>query len=335
MKDHVPAYLQHQYSLHPRGKAKNLTNSCNFAEKVVSIDASGNCFLCRCEAWLPISVGNINQFQRLDDIWQSPVAKTLAEDLQEKKYSYCSVDICGIKQQNQYQEDFYLNVSIDESCNLRCPSCRKGLINITSGPRFDEKLTTSKNLSRLISNFDRQTFITMSGNGDPFASLIYRPILLNTIPNPKHKYRILTNGLLLKKILPKTSIQESIVEYNISIDAGDKDTYEKVRLGGRWEHLLENLYWLKQNTKASISLNFVLQNKNFQSIPHFERLIDHLEVAGHVTKLEDWSTFANFKEENVLQKSHKNFEECIEICRKITSPNLKWQPELSQMIKSS
>ena len=175
----------------------------------------------------------------------------------------------------------------------------------------------------------------MSGNGDPFASLIYRPILLNTIPNPKHKYRILTNGLLLKKILPKTSIQSSIVEYNISIDAGDKDTYEKVRLGGLWEHLLENLYWLKQNTKASISLNFVLQNKNFQSIPHFERLIDHLEVAGHVTKLEDWSTFANFKEENVLQKSHKNFEECIEICRKITSPNLKWQPELLQMIKSS
>lgn len=333
MRQHVPPYLQHQYSLHDRGTAKNLTNSCNYSEKVLSIDHSGNCFLCTCEAWLPISVGNILDFEKLDDVWQNPIAIELNNDLKNKKFSYCSSDICGIKQHDQIQQNYYISVNIDESCNLRCPSCRSELININQGTKFDEKIKISKHITKLLSNFHHPATINMSGNGDTFSSMVYRPIILNTVPNILHQYRIMTNGLLLKKILPKTSIFGRICEFNISVDAGEKETYEKVRLGGKWEILIDNLKWLKQNTSVKISLNYVLQNKNFQSLLAFEKLLERLDVYGFVSKIEDWGTFSNFDQQNVLNKTHQNFKNCMDICKKISFAKLIFQPELKDLIK--
>lgn len=333
MRQHVPPYLQHQYSLHDRGTAKDLTNSCNFSEKVLSIDHSGNCFLCTCEAWLPISVGHILDFEKLDDVWQNPIAIELNNDLKNKKFSYCSSDICGIRQHDQIQQNYYISVNIDESCNLRCPSCRSEFININQGTKFDEKIKISKHITKLISNFNHPATINMSGNGDPFSSMVYRPIILNTVPNTLHQYRIMTNGLLLKKMLPKTSIFERICEFNISVDAGDKDTYEKVRLGGKWEILIDNLKWLKQNTSVKISLNYVLQDGNFQSLLAFEKLLEELDVYGFVSKIEDWGTFSDFDQQNVLNKTHQNFKNCMDICKKISFAKLIFQPELKDFIK--
>lgn len=334
MKQHVPHYLQHQYNLHDRGIAKNLTNSCNFSEKVLSIDHSGNCFLCTCEAWLPISVGNILDFDKLEDVWQNTTAIELNEDLKNKKFSYCATNICGIKQHNQIQQNYYISINIDESCNLRCPSCRSTLININLGTKFDNKIKISKHITKLISNFNHPATINMSGNGDPFSSMVYRPIILHTVPNILHQYRIMTNGLLLKKILPKTSIFERICEFNISVDAGDKETYEKVRLGGNWEILIDNLKWLKQNTNVRISLNYVLQNENFQSLLAFENLLKELDIYGFVTKIEDWGTFSNFNQQNILDKTHPNFKKCMDICKQVSFDKLIFQPELKNFIKN-
>ena len=307
MKEFVPSYLKPTWKLYDRTEKQGITNNCNLPFKVVSIDHDGNCMLCTCDGWLPISVCNIMDIDSFDKIWQTPRAIALQQDVSSKKFTYCSVDSCNIKNQDVLFENYYINLNYDESCNLACPTCRPQAINITSGTKYEHKLKMSKHISKLISKFDHACTINMSGNGDPFASLIYRKFLMTVEPNPKHKYRLLTNGLLLKKLLAKTKIYNNIDVIDISIDAGDQQTYERVRKGGSWPILIENLDYLKSlDLDALIRLNMVVQVENFHSIKHFDKLLQKYNWNGRISRLEDWSTFnkKQWQWRNISDKSH-------------------------------
>lgn len=331
MENFVPDYLQHQFNLYDRSPKTNIVHSCNYAEKVLSIDNQANCFLCTCDAWLPVSVGNIMDFDTLQSVWQSERANSLKEDLDNKKFTYCSVDYCGIRDNNMHMPKSWIGINIDESCNLRCPSCRSSPINFTSGDIYENKLRWSNHISRLLSEYEEPCTINMSGNGDPFASMIYRPLILKTKPLPNHEYRFMTNGLLLKKLLPKTSIFPVIHEYNISVDAGNKQTYEKVRLGGKWEILTDNIKWLTENVDQRIYINFVVQKDNWQSLLDFEQWISGLGINGRLTRLEDWATF-DFTKNNVLDEKHPEYHDCMNTLKKLSYNKLIFQNSLDKML---
>ena len=177
----------------------------------------------------------------------------------------------------------------------------------------------------LLKTFNNDCTITMSGNGDPFASLIYRPMLMNTVVNVKHQYRIMTNGLLLKKLLKKSSIYKNIKEYSISIDAGDAETYERVRLKGKWNVLIENLDFLKQELidqkDTSVLLNFCLHKENLSSLINFVELLEKYQWQGNVQALEHWGAYdqLKFNEQNLMDKNHKDYETAIELLKSIST----------------
>ena len=86
---------------YPRGhKGDSIDYVCERPFRSVSISADGSCYICICEAWLPVSVGNIDSFQRLEDIWLNPVACELQKNIQDKKFTHCAVEHCGIKYHN-------------------------------------------------------------------------------------------------------------------------------------------------------------------------------------------------------------------------------------------
>ena len=305
MLEHVPSHLLHQYNLYDRkGKLGVTTNKCNFPHKAVAIDVSGNCMVCECDGWLPISVCNIMEVDKLDQIWQSPRAKTIQGTVDQGKFTWCSVNRCGILKGNKIRETHYVSINIDESCNLACPSCRKSKIYRTNGDDFDSRYKLVVRLLDLINKFDLPIEIMMSGNGDPFASLIYRPLLLGMEPKENVNIRFLTNGLLLKKLMPKMKVKESIRHLDISIDAGDRETYEKVRLGGKWETLIENLDYVKHNMDCEVTLKFVLQKDNLDSLENFVSLVERYQFRGNIIPLEDWSAMKNFSEHNVMDSAH-------------------------------
>ena len=76
MKLVIPIDNQHSYRSIPRNQDLKLkiTNRCNWPSRTLVIDHAGNCFVCQCEAWLPVSVGNITDFDTLEAVWQSPTA---------------------------------------------------------------------------------------------------------------------------------------------------------------------------------------------------------------------------------------------------------------------
>ena len=310
----IPIDNQLSYrSIRRNGELKlDIKNHCDFPSRSLVVDWRGNCFVCACEAWLPITVGNILDFTRLSDIWATPTALALQQDIDSKKFTHCAVDRCGILHHDQRSGDYsgslgldsyYISINIDESCNLRCPSCRRGNIMHTAGADYEAKLQQVRHLVTLLEGFDRPCHIIMSGNGDPLASTIMRPLLHNFKPRAEQTIRLFTNGLLLEKQLTDNSIVNNITQYFISIDAGTAEVYERVRLGGRWDTLLKNFDFLRTvvaRTGAEVLLKFVLQQDNYQDMQNFINIGREYGFRTVINRLEDWGTWPDFALHDVI-----------------------------------
>jgi len=295
-----------KFNSYTRGKDKSkIEYSCNRPYTTVTVSNDGECYLCICDAWLPTSVGNIESFDQLDDIWNNPVAFELQQDVTEKKFTNCAVEHCGILYQDIHQPHYRINVALDNSCNLACPSCRREMINFTEGPVFDERANRVNHFLKLLQNFNKPMTIILIGNGDPLASTIMRPLVLNWRPATNQKIILFTNGLLMKKLLPDSTILPSIWEFHISVDAGSKEVYEKVRRPGKYEILRENLDWLSQNKPdtALVTLKFTVSAENASDIENFTALCEHYGFQGEITKLDDWGTFDNFTSQEVIDNT--------------------------------
>ena len=315
----IPILNQLSYRSIPRNKDLKLTitNSCDFASRVLVVDTNGECFICACEAWLPISVGNILDFALLKDIWSTPAAVALQQDIAQKKFTHCAVDRCGILHNDQraieytgrkdVDDCYYISINIDDSCNLQCPSCRPDLKMETSGEGFDRKSKMVNHLVQLLEKFDQPAHVIMTGNGDPLASSIMRPLLHNYSPPKNQTIRLFTNGLLLEKQLADNPIVNNISQYFISIDAGSEEVYERVRLGGKHKQLLKNFDFLCElirSTGASVLLKFVLQRDNWADMEPFVLLCKRYQFEGVINRLEDWGTWPNFSEHDVIGNIH-------------------------------
>lgn len=321
----IPNYVESLYTSIPRNKdlGYTISNSCNVTSRTLVIDWQGNCFVCPCEAWLPVCVGNIIDFETLDAVWESKSARLLQKDINDKKFSHCAVDRCGVLHSDVYFEEYYVSINIDESCNLKCPSCRTDLKMLKSGPNFEDKLSKVKHIIHLLENFDKPIQIVMTGNGDPLASNIMRPLIHNYQPAKNQRIRLFTNGLLLNKHMPKSSISDHVDQYFISIDAGSKEVYEKVRLGGKFNNLIENfdfLYEFVQDRPAEVLLKFVLQKDNYLDMQNFINLADRYEFNCVINRLEDWGTWANFGEHDVIgNRLHPEHDAAIAELQRIYS----------------
>ena len=351
MKFVIPIANQLSYNSMPRNKELGLTitNSCNLVHRVLVVDREGECFICACESWLPISVGNITKFDRLEDVWTSPAAIALQTDVDSKKFTHCAVDRCGITnrdiqvieftgRQDSNKDCYYVSINIDDSCNLRCPSCRPNAIMNTEGQDYDRRLNMVTHLIKLLENFNQPTHIVMSGNGDPLASAIMRPLLHNYKPKDNHTIRLFTNGLLLAKQLTDNSIVNNITQYFISTDAGSKDVYENVRLGGSHNVLLKNFDFLRdlvKKTKAHVLLKFVLQKDNYLDQEQFIKLAQDYDFKAVINRLEDWGTWQTFSEHDVIGNvDHPEHHDAVAELRRVYglySDSVQFNPSLASL----
>lgn len=356
MKLTIPIENELSYRSIPRNKDLKLDihNTCDFPSRVLVVDRRGHCFVCSCEAWLPISVGQIQDFDRLEQVWSNPVAQSLQQDIAEKKFTHCAVDRCGILFKNQriveygdpshqkHPNDFYyISINIDDSCNLSCPSCRKDLVMITQGPEYEQRLQQVNHIMKLLENFDHPCHITMTGNGDPLASAIMRPLIHQYRPRHNHTIRLFTNGLLLEKQLRESTIVDNITQYFISIDAGSADVYHLVRRPGRFDVLINNLNFLSElvkRTKATVLLKFVLQQDNYMDMKNFVDLCARYQFNGVINRLEDWGTWEKFSDQDVIGNiDHPNHAEAIQNLKEIywaRYPGISFNPSLVKICQS-
>lgn len=315
----------------PRGKKypQPIANTCDLPFTHVSIDQNSDCFLCKCEGWLPIPVGKVSDFRTLDELWNSPIALTLQKDIKDKKFSWCAVSHCGVVDKSIANNKYSMSINIDDSCNLACPSCRRELYMLQAGPEFEKKTNDINHILEWLDKFNQPIGISLGGTGDALASQLIRNLIKNYRYKNGQTFIISTNGLLLKKIIPNSSIEPAISHFNISIDAGSQEVYEKVRRPGKWSVLMENLEWLFENKKQSnVDLNFVLQKENFRDIPAFLELCKKFNFDGNIMPLNDWGTWnskpvptpdaytilnGTYIDHDVANPSHPEYAECMKM----------------------
>jgi hypothetical protein len=211
-----PQYIYKLLSI-PRGSTTLIPvgNKCNVPFYTIVIDYLGNCMLCDCDGWLPLPVGQVQDFASIDEVLSCDAAKMLQDDVGNGNFSWCAVDHCGIRDHDCIRTQVSLSINIDESCNLRCPSCRRESIMITSGPEYDKKLKDVTTILNWLEKYDQPIHITMSGNGHPLASLVIRPIVQNFQPKANQTFTLFTNGLLTSgKFLQVNGFKAIIISSN-------------------------------------------------------------------------------------------------------------------------
>jgi hypothetical protein len=284
------------YTLRSMSRGKNyhqqIANTCNLPFTHVSVDQNSDCFLCVCEGWLPIPVGKVSDFESLEEVWNSPTAQILQSDIEQRKFSWCAVTRCGIIDKSISNNNYTLAINIDDSCNLACPSCRRELRMLENGTEFDNKQQDLAHIIRWLEQFQHPINISLGGTGDALASQLVRNFIKNYRYKSGQTFTITTNGLLLKKVIEKSSIYPAISAISISVDAGSLEVYEQVRRPGKWAVLIENLQWLSDNQKQiKVNLNFVLQKTNFRDLSAFVSLCKTFNFTGCVQPLNDWGTW--------------------------------------------
>lgn len=327
---------------------KNLRNkSCLEPFGSVSIDPNGDIRMCGCSAWMPTVVGNIFK-SSLDHILDSPLAIDIRNSIRDGSYKYCNEKTCGmivndlLPTVDQFllgpaeSRSAQLKLFFDESspkisntffiagdltCNLSCPSCRTTVIN--NSDHTDEQ---NKNLINIFTknleskNLEDGVDIRLSTSGEVLAS----PLLLGFLESfdikkyPKTRFHLQSNGLLFKTRWHRIEhLKNNISSITITADSNTKSVYEKLRRGGKFEQLVDNLAFI-QKLKTEIDFDFsirsVLQVNNIEQVESFYQwsknfganFVEYVRIA-------NWGTYSpeEFDLIDVLNYNHTLYSKSI------------------------
>ena len=284
-------------------KNLQIKNICPRPYDTILIDKNGSCYACECTAWLPQSVGNL-QVKSLDEIINSKMQQHLQSSVADGTYRYCNEHQCSYIKSNavlhgQPDRIQHLRLGIDESCNLRCPSCRTDLIFHKDGSAFNLGIKLADKINDWLHTYNNPIQVHIGSDGDPFASHVYRHFMEQTPVRDNIKYSMLTNALMLKEFYTRIPhIINNLQKLGVSIDGASKETYEQLRLGGKWEKIIEGLECiaeLKKKHNFQFGLHMVVQQDNWHELEDMLELgrkygVDRV----YFNKIEDWNTNIDF-----------------------------------------
>jgi len=337
-------------------KQYDLDDTCNFDKDTficsmpfnnAEIKDNGDVYVC-CPEWNPMVIGNLLE-DDLRTIWNSKKANAIRQSMHDKSFKYCNHKTCPamlaghapyIVDRSKFKDPKLnypnrMSFSIDDTCNLECPSCRRMKILTSSPAKRESALKVMRNVFSTIfeTPHDNYVYLTLDGSGEIFHSAVYREIFENT-PElkdfnnwPNIKFVLCTNGTMLTpKIQSKYDyILDRAEAYRFSIDAGNKKSYDIVRKGGDWDMLWKNIDLLYEERivnmgKGSWSFNLILQKDNYESLPELVAKANTYyenppEI--YITNILHWSnrimSAEEFFEKAVWQKNHPEHEKMKEI----------------------
>lgn len=294
-------------------------------------------------------IGNIYQ-QDFEEIWNSERAKRLRYSVTKGDFEYCHEYCLYLAQRDQavhgeihpvrkkdgktFQYSCYqdctvneypkvIALSCDETCNLQCPSCRnarKALSKEKSSQLLEMLMAKVRPL------MPSCRMLKVLGSGEVFASAACSAFLktLTVEECPNLAIYLITNAQLFTKERwgEFKNLDRFPLLINISIDAAQKQTYEKLRLGGKWETLLNNLDFIAQLRKAGnareLIFNFVVQLENYRQIPEFVELGKRYAAdAVYFQFMTNWGTTSqeDYQRNNVFYHDNPHRQEAEQLLK--------------------
>ena len=327
-------------------KNLGLSSFCPRPFDTVLIDKQGSCYLCECTSWLPQSVGNLH-IQTLEHIIKSPMAEKLQNSIKDGSYRYCNNKQCSYLLDTREETKSWPNslpdnkiknirLAIDDSCNLSCPSCRTHRIFEKDKFQLRKRYQLADRIIEYVRSQDHNINIHVGSDGDPFASLVYRYFVKKIKDLANVRFSIQTNGLLVKKMCGRhTELFEKLNVLNVSIDGATKETYEKLRRGGSYEKIIENLESvreLKTRYNFQFILHFVVQLENYHEMPAIVELAEKYGADRiWLNKITNWNTFDNFDSKNVDDPTHPENRSYLEIARRLKEKSKTYSTRFIEM----
>lgn len=299
-----------------------------------------------CFYWMPTVIGNITK-KSLKEIIADERSMAAKKSVTDGTYSFCNGEICpsmvdyfaNNKVENPLmpieklseinQKSIILFLDYDLSCNLYCGSCRNERIlhSVETAPAH-LKLVHERLMSQVTELLDDgyEIILQVTSAGDPFASPFYWQFLQSIKGTEKYRVRLTTNGTLMTKQRLTHPYAQKIDHIEISVDAFTEETYNKVRRGGNFTALKQNLHNLDQmvDSKELSSLkywkvNFVVQADNFHEMADFARWalqFKHLNKVWYLL-IYDWGHLKKdeFEAKAIWHKTHPKYEEFLKVLR--------------------
>jgi len=123
--------------------------------------------------------------------------------------------------------------------------------------------------------------------------------MTNTPRKDNIDYSILTNGLMFREF--HTSIPHVISNLKtlgVSIDGTCKETYEKLRMGGKWDKILEGLECIsdvKNKYRFTFDIHMVVQQDNHNEIEQMAGLCRRYGADRlYLNRIQNWQTGIDF-----------------------------------------
>ena len=184
-----------------------------------------------------------------------------------------------------------LHIETSFACNLSCIMCPM------SAQIKGQGLMNYETFSKILPNISLFKRVALSGFGEP---LIHKEIVKMVYETKKHSVftNMSTNGLLLSSNLAKELIDANLDLITFSIDAAKKETYEKIRIGSRFEQVLENIenftnLCLQKGCNTYTQWIYVLMENNLDEVVDALRLSKELGVIRFVVKHMETATDTN------------------------------------------
>ena len=116
----------------------------------------------------------------------------------------------------------------------------------------------------------------------------------------------MTNGTLFTRSeWEKLEGKYEHIGFSVSVDATTKETYAKVRCGGNFDRLMENMELLsvlrRENKVENVVVNMVVQKANYKEIPDFIRWAKEMGFdSAYLSHIWNWGTYTEEEfEENI------------------------------------
>lgn len=320
----------------------------------ISIRATGEVGLCSCRYWNPTVIGNIQDFT-IQDLLNSDVAHRVRESMRDGTYEYCDHTRCGVIINNRLtpleqidktdgyegrpstwdrvtRPDIvdiprYIYIEGDHICNLSCPSCRTRVITEDDETQKSYSQVMQAIKKNLLNGSDpRPITIYVSSGGDMFAS----PMIMEFLEDfpldryPRVEFNFQTNGLLFQRRWSRIQhLENNIFNVAITVDSQDAGTYERLRRGGKFRDICDNLEFvskLKERLGFHLSIRMVVQRDNADEI---EKFYDFARGYGaddvEYMRIADWKTYSTseFQDIDVLDPTHARYTEMSERFREL------------------
>ena len=300
---------------------------CDHPFDYVEVRRHGGVNIC-CPQWNPAEIGNVFT-NTIEDIWASDRAQIIRDSIINGDYSYCNCDTCPRIQgwktgtlakntpeklnqllQKVSRTPNHVHLVLDHSCNLACPSCRVSKITQMEKTEQDLGLQAARNVFKCMfpEPHNEHKIIGMDGSGEIFSSEVYKKlfetedIFTKTHQWPNLKFSLSTNGTMMTEKIQKkyNYLFDHLGRIELSIDAGNQESYEKVRVGGHWDLLWKNIDYfystIKDRKEVRWIWNIIIQRDNFESIPEFVKLADRYtehRPSLNFAKVLNWGTWTD------------------------------------------